>query len=47
MLIWGDTLPIEGQWDETDLRSFSSIPFTVETVEYEYIYIKNQNFFRY
>jgi hypothetical protein len=31
MSVWGgDPVLIEGQWDETDLRSFSPIPFTVE-----------------
>jgi hypothetical protein len=29
MSVWGDPVPIEGQWDETDLRSFSPITFKV------------------
>lgn len=28
--IWADTVPIEGRWDESDLRSVSPVPFTVE-----------------
>jgi hypothetical protein len=51
MSVWGDSVPIEGEWDKTDLRSFSPIPFTVEkgnnvlyiysnkTVSNVYIYI--------
>ncbi|MDR0749343.1 MAG: DUF3244 domain-containing protein [Tannerellaceae bacterium] len=30
MSVWGDTVPIEGRWGETGLRSFSPVPFTVE-----------------
>jgi hypothetical protein len=30
MPVWGDTVPIEGRWGETGLRSFSPVPFTVE-----------------
>ena len=31
--VWSDTVPIEGDWTQGDLRSLSSIPFTVEQEE--------------
>jgi hypothetical protein len=36
--VWGDTVPIEGQWSETGLRPFSPVPFTVEE-ENDVLYI--------
>lgn len=29
-LMWGDTVPLEGEWSESDLRSASPVPFIVE-----------------